>query len=311
MKKIILAASVAIALASCGVNYEKSASGMVYKIYPGNGKGNQLKGGEYFKFNFEYVLTDRQGKPDSTLTPPSTMPNYFQVDTGKNAVYSFMEIVPKMKEGDSAVAVLNIDSLKAKGARLDSAIFTKGSSIQCRFKIIKSFKDEKAVREDYDNELKQEEARQVKSVEDFMAKNNLKGIKTKSGAYVILHNPGDASVKADSGMVATIRYKGYLMSDTSKVFETNMDTAEQPIKVTVGRHGVIQGWEEALPYFGKGGSGTIYIPSFLAYGPQGSGPIPPNANIIFDIKVEDISTAPPVKEMDPREMQRMQMEGQH
>lgn len=311
MKKIIMAATAAIALASCGVNYDKTPSGMVYKIYPGDGKGELLKAGEYIKFNLDYVLTDRQGKPDSLLTPPATMPNYFQVDTSKRAEYSFMEILPKLRAGDSAVAILNIDSLKAKGARLDSTVFTKGSSIQCRFRVIKSFKDEKDVRADYDNEIKLEEAREVKSVEDYMAKNNLKGIKTKSGAYVILNNPGDASLKADSGKVASIRYKGYLMSDTSKVFETNMDTADQPIKVTVGRHGVIQGWEEALPYFGKGASGTIYIPSFLAYGPQGSGPIPPNANIIFDIKVEDITTAPPVKEMDPREMQRMQMERPH
>jgi len=307
MKKIIMAATAAIAFASCGgVNYEKTASGMVYKVFPGKG-GDSLKVGDYIKFNLDYVLTDRQGKADSVLNPPSSMATYYQVDSGKRAEYSFMEILPKMKSGDSAIAVLSIDSLKSKGARLDSTIFTKGSSIQCRFRIIKSFKQEKDVRADYDSEIKLEEAREVKSVEDYMTKNNLKGIKTKNGAYVILDNPGDASLKADSGKIASVKYRGYLMSDKSKVFDTNMDSSKghiEPYDVPVGRRGVIPGWDEALPYFGKGGSGKILVPSFLGYGPQGNGPdLPPNANLVFDIQVVDVKDAPPMQQMDPRQMQ--------
>ena len=299
-----MAASAAIALASCGVNYEKAPSGMVYKIIPGKG-GDSLKPGDYIKFNLEYVLTDRQGKEDSVLNPPSGMPNYFQVDTGKRAEYSFMEILPKLKTGDSAIAVLNVDSLKKKGAMLDSTVFTKGSSIQCRLRVVKSFKQEKDVRTDYDNEVKLEEGRQVKAVEDYIAKKNLKGIKTKNGAYVILDNPGDQSLKADSGKIAYVKYKGYLMSDSSKVFDTNMDSAKGPAEaypVPVGRHQVIPGWDEALPYFGKGATGKLIVPSFLGYGPQGNGPIPPNSNLIFDIQITNVEVAPPAPPVDQRRM---------
>jgi FKBP-type peptidyl-prolyl cis-trans isomerase FkpA len=310
MKKILMAATAAIALASCGsVDYDKAPSGMVYKIIPGKGGDSLLKAGDYIKFNLDYVLTDRQGKADSVLNPPSTMPGYLQVDSvSKRSEYSFMEILTKLRAGDSAVTVLNIDSLKSKGARLDSTVFTKGSSIQCRFRIIKSFKQEKDVRADYDSEIKSEEAREVKSLEDYMTKNNLKGIKTKNGAYVILDNPGDASLKADSGKIASVKYRGYLMSDKSKIFDTNMDSSKghtEPYDVPVGRRSVIPGWDEGLPYFGKGGTGKILVPSFLGYGPQGNGPdLPPNANLVFDIQIVDVKDAPPMQQMDPRQMQQ-------
>ena len=61
MKKIILAASAAFALASCGVNYEKTPSGLVYKIFPGKGADSNIKAGNYIKYDVQFYLTDRSG----------------------------------------------------------------------------------------------------------------------------------------------------------------------------------------------------------------------------------------------------------
>jgi hypothetical protein len=89
---------------------------------------------------------------------------------------------------------------------------------------------------DYDSSLEREKNVEVKSLEDYMAKNNLKGTKTKLGAYVVVDNPGDQTNKADSGKIATVMYRGYLQSN-GKVFDTNMDTTKHhtdPINVSVG-----------------------------------------------------------------------------
>ena len=69
---------------------------------------------------------------------------------------------------------------------------------------------------------------------------------------------------------------------------------QQPYDVNVGSGTVIRGWELALKYFGKGGKGTIYVPSMNAYGPQGSPPvIPAYSNLAFDIEIADVKQGPP------------------
>jgi FKBP-type peptidyl-prolyl cis-trans isomerase FkpA len=51
---------------------------------------------------------------------------------------------------------------------------------------------------------------------------------------------------------------------------------------------VIQGWQEGIPYFKKGGKGKLLIPSALGYGTQGTSGISPNSVLIFDINLLDV-----------------------
>jgi FKBP-type peptidyl-prolyl cis-trans isomerase len=34
----------------------------------------------------------------------------------------------------------------------------------------------------------------------------------------------------------------------------------------------------------------LFIPPHLGYGQQGGGPIPPNANLVFDLEIVDLAT---------------------
>src|SRR5438477_11495938 len=102
MKKIILAVSAALAFAACNVNYNKTPSGLVYKIFPGKG-GDSVKPGNIVKYTVGFVLTDRKDKKDSVLNPGVNMPNYIPADTGQRYEYSFVEIMPNIRAGDSAV----------------------------------------------------------------------------------------------------------------------------------------------------------------------------------------------------------------
>ena len=56
----------------------------------------------------------------------------------------------------------------------------------------------------------------------------------------------------------------------------------------MGAGQVIKGWDEALVNLKVGDKATLFIPSDLAYGATGNSGIPPNANLIFYIEVEDI-----------------------
>jgi len=290
--KSTVVALLAISFIACSMNYDKTPSGLTYKIFPGKGT-EKPKPGEFIKFNLEYRLSDRDSVLQSTYTG---IPAYSGLDTGNRVKYTFMEIMPLLNVGDSGVVSISIDSLKSKGMIPEySPILVKGQLLTARIKLLQVFKDEKIMLADYDSSLEREKITEIKSLENYMAENKLKGTKTKNGAYVVVDNPGDQTNKADSGKIATVMYRGYLQSN-GKVFDTNMDTTKHhtdPIDIPVGARGSIQGFSECLPYFGKGGKGKFLIPAMLGYGPQPQGTdIPAYSNLIFDIEVTNVKDTP-------------------
>ena len=52
---------------------------------------------------------------------------------------------------------------------------------------------------------------------------------------------------------------------------------------------LIAGFREALLNMSVGAKLRVFIPSHLAYGQQESGPIPPNADLVFDIEIVDMA----------------------
>jgi FKBP-type peptidyl-prolyl cis-trans isomerase FkpA len=312
MKRTVVAL-LAISLVACKMNYEKTPSGLAYKIF--SGKGTQRpKPGEFVKFNLEYKLEDRDSILQSTY---GSIPAYSALDTGKRTEYTYMEILPLMNLGDSAEISISIDSLKNKGMIADyNPVLVKGQVLIARIKLLQIFKDEKSILADYQKSMDDEKNTEIKSIEAYLAKNNLKAQKTKNGAFVIVENPGDQTLKADSGKLATVMYRGYLQSN-GKVFDTNMDSTKghmQPYQFAVGSQGAIQGFSEGLPYFGKGGKGKIFIPAMLGYGPQAQGAdIPAFSNLIFDIEVTNVGDIPAQQanpSLSQEQMQQMMQQQQ-
>jgi FKBP-type peptidyl-prolyl cis-trans isomerase FklB len=78
-------------------------------------------------------------------------------------------------------------------------------------------------------------------------------------------------------------YAGSLID--GKVFESSYNSG-QPVVFGVGQ--VIRGWTEALQLMPTGSKWRLFIPSDMAYGDSGSGPIPPGSTLIFDVELIDI-----------------------
>ena len=53
----------------------------------------------------------------------------------------------------------------------------------------------------------------------------------------------------------------------------------------------IEGWKIALTHMPVGSVWEVYVPYDKAYGGQGTGPIPPFANVIFKIQLDGIDRA--------------------
>ncbi len=79
-------------------------------------------------------------------------------------------------------------------------------------------------------------------------------------------------------------YEGKLEGGT--VFDGNMQTGK-PAEFPIGP-GVIEGWQEGLPGMKVGETRKLIIPPVLGYGARGSGKIPPDATLIFEVQLVQI-----------------------
>jgi FKBP-type peptidyl-prolyl cis-trans isomerase len=78
----------------------------------------------------------------------------------------------------------------------------------------------------------------------------------------------------------TVHYEGRLIDGT--VFDSSYARGI-PATFPLGR--LVEGWQRAIPQMGVGDTIEIAIPSDLAYGPVGQGPIPGNATLVFKVEL--------------------------
>jgi FKBP-type peptidyl-prolyl cis-trans isomerase len=91
------------------------------------------------------------------------------------------------------------------------------------------------------------------------------------------------------GQVAVVHYTGWLFDPAAPEqkggkFDSSRDRGE-PFKFAIGAGQVIRGWDEGVQGMQPGGQRRLVIPSDLAYGEPGKGPIPPGATLVFDVEL--------------------------
>ncbi len=116
----------------------------------------------------------------------------------------------------------------------------------------------------------------------FLAENGKRAeVKTlPSGLQYEVLTEGDGAVPTAQDQVE-VHYTGKLIDGT--VFDSSVDRG---VPATFGVTQVIPGWVEALQLMKAGSKWRLYIPSQLAYGPNGAGNvIGPNQTLIFDVEL--------------------------
>ena len=88
---------------------------------------------------------------------------------------------------------------------------------------------------------------------------------------------------AKRGNDIKVHYTGYLASNNSK-FDSSVDR-KTPFEFKLGRGEVIPGWDRGIVGMKVGGKRKLIIPPILAYGEKGTGTIPPNSTLIFDVEL--------------------------
>ncbi len=117
-------------------------------------------------------------------------------------------------------------------------------------------------------------------IKQYIADKGLNATATGSGLYVVVNEEGTGA-QCNQSSTVTVKYKGYY---------TNGDVFDESSQqgATFSLQQVIKGWTEGIPYFKEGGNGILLIPSALGYGTSGSGSIPKNSVLIFDVELLDV-----------------------
>lgn len=115
-------------------------------------------------------------------------------------------------------------------------------------------------------------------------------VTTASGLKYSVLAKGDGVTKPKTGDQVKVHYTGWL-PDSGKIFDSSV-TRGDPFTFALGQRQVIAGWDEGVALMTRGSRYKFTIPPGLAYGEQGSGRIPANATLVFEVELLDIVRAP-------------------
>ena len=116
----------------------------------------------------------------------------------------------------------------------------------------------------------------------------------ESGIYLVPITEGPTTEPLiKTGQTVKVNYVGRFISETldGQVFDasSNNRTACGCISFVNGpTSGLITGWNIATLQMRKGDRKLILIPSYLAYGINSSGTVPPNTPLLFDMEILDV-----------------------
>ncbi len=134
------------------------------------------------------------------------------------------------------------------------------------------------------DQMKSMYGKNVDEGEKFLAENKKRdGVQeTASGLQYEVITMGTGQKPAPQEMVK-VHYAGTLLDGTT--FDSSVDRGE-PVEFGVNQ--VIPGWQEGLQLMPVGSKFKFYIPYELAYGENGTGPIPPYSTLVFEVELLDI-----------------------
>lgn len=277
--------------------YERIKDGREYKIFTSE-SGKLIISGDIIEMGV--IVKYRDSVVSNTYN--LGMPKYVPYDIS-NFPQEFKTIFKIVHIGDSIIVRVKTDDLIKKNQ--GAPFMKKGEYVYQYFKVINAYSEvAEADKAREANSIAAEAKALIKSnaqrkaddfiLSEYFKKNKIQPIKTKKGAYVQIFKPG-VGVKPDSNKVVKINYTGRYLN--GEMFDSNTDPAKghvDPLIINLTNDttlglGVIAGMAEGLKMMYKGAVGKIFIPSGLAYGPEGGGgEILPNAIIVFDVEVVDV-----------------------
>ncbi|MCK9204113.1 MAG: FKBP-type peptidyl-prolyl cis-trans isomerase [Bacteroidales bacterium] len=270
---VMLVALTSLACSSKYPGYDKTATGLYYKIFKVSKDTVKPKIGDWVSLTMRYTYKD------STLFNSKAAmgnPVRFQLPVSdfKGDIY---EGISMLSPGDSADFIINADSLFKKTFRQPALPAFIDSNSVIHFYITLLTVDSPQ------SMMKKEEV----ALQKYITDNKITVAPLPSGLYYIETVAGKG-MKVDTGKWVKAHFKVSLIGG-NQIF-SSYDRGE-PLQFEFGKRFDTPGFEEGVSKMLKGGKATLILPSKIAFGEMGRGAmVPPYSPVIYEVEIVDIQT---------------------
>lgn len=284
---IFVSGTLATLCFSCGgagrfSDFMEDESGLRYKVTEQSESTEKIQTGDILEMELKYW-----NMKDSLLFDSRELSSSFkmQVKEVSHSGGCFEDALLLTKPGQKIRFLLPADSFYTMtlGKNLPEGVL-KDEELIFELKIIRKIDSDEInrEREKFLNEMKDLEENLIKN---YLAENQIETDPLPSGLYFIIKRQGKGKFP-ESGNILTVHYVGKFAD--GRVFDSSYRRNE-PFSFSLGRHEVIDAWEEAGAKMKAGSKVLLVVPSSLAYGNEGYGElIPPFTPLIFEIELLEI-----------------------
>lgn len=273
-RRIIIRVLFLICIVSCG-NKHKTDSGLEYIVHTSTDARKPVKG-DIVQLRFSYT-----NKLDSLLFSSDALTDSMIMEYTDLPFAQMSEAIGLMSEGDSMTFIFPASDVfeKVFKSQLPTAVSAK-DMLKWHVKLMKVFSKEE-FRNIIETRLKTTAAEEDKRIVDYCTANGIDTKPSTSGLVYISFKEGTGSFPAN-GDTLIVKYTGRLLS--GQVFDSS-EEGTGTIRFIQGEGKMIKGWEEGFSYMKEGGMARFIIPSRIAYGIRGFGPVPPDSPVIYDVEL--------------------------
>ncbi|MDR2401874.1 MAG: FKBP-type peptidyl-prolyl cis-trans isomerase [Cytophagales bacterium] len=301
------------------LNYQKTNTGLVYKIISPGDKNSGCEDGQFVLFEKDisyknislYSSNDNPDYPLAISSAELKKLNFdgeqfealnFLTKKGEEGLFEFM-VSKVINKGDIPFVnqkyKTDLNENSKVTVRIKITGFVKENQI---FESIQAYRKRK--KEENEKKSKVQISKDVKVIEKYLRDLKIRNFKvTESNLHYVVNVEGEGATPQEGDSVL-INYTGKDLV-SGKIFDSSIESVAkkanifqeqrtyEPMKFVWSKNpGFIEGFAEGLSLLNKNCEATLFIPSVLAYGPRGvPGVIEENANLIFEVKIVDIIKA--------------------
>lgn len=278
-------------LTACGrrfQGYDKTDDGLYYKFHIQNKNAPKPKQTDFLRVGMACYLNDmlyydwQENESVYSQLTPSAFPGDLQ------EAYAMMHL------GDSASFYIKADSVAIHYYDKDPEEVGLKSDDYFRYeiKLLEIMPEEKFqagidwMKEKMINESREE-------LEDYIKSNNITVTPLESGIYIVSTEKGRGRCPV-KGEKVELDFESKLLN--GRLLASTFGKTEK-FSFVLGSGYVIPGWEEIVPQMHLGERVTAVIPFEMAYGEHSVTGIPPYANLLYDIKLLNITASEEMSDM--------------